>query len=93
MSVKGFEHYSTSIGEAFLATLAEEKVSMSSHLRRSITILDSVLQSGSISRYIPQKQEFDFSGEIGSVFLQLIDYKREFPQIPFMFTPECLVAF
>ena len=76
MSVKGFEHYSTSIGEAFLATLPEEKVLMSSHLRRSITILDSVLQSGSISRYIPQKQEFDFSGEIGSVFLQLIDYKR-----------------
>lgn len=76
MSVKGFEHYSTSIGEAFLATLPEEKVLMSSHLRRSITILDSVLQSGSISRYIPQKQEFDFSSEIGSVFLQLIDYKR-----------------
>ena len=76
MSVKGFEHYSTSIGEAFLATLPEEKMLMSSHLRRSITILDSVLQSGSISRYIPQKQEFDFSGEIGSVFLQLIDYKR-----------------
>ena len=76
MSVKGFEHYSTSIGEAFLATLPEEKVLMSSHLRRSITILDCVLLSGSISRYIPQKQKFDFSGEIGSVFLQLIDYKR-----------------
>ena len=76
MSVKGCEHYSISIGEAFLATLPEEKVLMSSHLRRSITILDSVLQSGSISRYIPQKQKFDFSGKIGSVFLQLIDYKR-----------------
>lgn len=76
MSAKGFERYSTSIGEEFLATLPEEKVLMSSHLRRSITILDTVLQSGSINRYIPQKQKFDFSGEIGSIFLQLINYKR-----------------
>lgn len=73
---KGIEYYSSSIGEEFLATLPEEKVLMSSHLRRGITILDSVLQSGKISRYIPKKQEFDFSGEIGSVFLRLIDHKR-----------------
>lgn len=73
---KGIENYNCSIGENFLATLPEEKVLMSSHLRRSITILDNVLLFGRICRYVPQKQEFDFSGEIGSVFLQLIDSKR-----------------
>lgn len=76
MSAKGIEHYNTLTGETFLATLPEEKVLMSSHLRRSITILDSVLLSGKINRYVPQKQEFDFNGEIGTIFLQLIEHKR-----------------
>lgn len=76
MSAKRIGHYDTLTGEMFLATLPEEKVLMSSHLRRSITILDSVLLSGKINRYVPQKQKFDFSSEIGTVFLQLIDYKR-----------------
>lgn len=76
MSAKRIGHYDTLTGEMFLATLPEEKVLMSSHLRRSITILDSVLLSGKINRYVPQKQEFDFSSGIGTVFLQLIDYKR-----------------
>ena len=76
LSAKGIEYYNCSIGENFLAALPEETVLMSSHLRRSITILDNVLLFGKICRYVPQKQEFDFSGEIGSVFLQLIDSKR-----------------
>lgn len=73
---KGIEYYSSSIGEEFLATLPEEMVLTSSHLRRCITILDGVLQSGKLSRYVPKKQDFDFSGEIGAVFLRLIDYKQ-----------------
>lgn len=76
MSAQGIEYYTSSTGEAFLTTLPEEKVLMSSHLRRCITILDSVLKFGRICRYVPKKQEFDFSGEIGSVFQQLIEHKR-----------------
>ena len=62
MSAQGIEYYTSSTGEAFLTTLPEEKVLMSSHLRRCITILDSVLKFGRICRYVPKKQEFDFSG-------------------------------
>lgn len=82
MSVKGFEHYSTSIGEAFLATLPEEKVLMSSHLRRSITILDSVLQSGSISRYIPQKTRIWFQWWIRFCFLAINRLQESYASFP-----------
>lgn len=76
ISAKGIKHYDRSIGEELLATLSEEELLTFSRLRRCITILDSVLETGSIRRYVPQKQEFDFSGEIGSVFLQFIEHKR-----------------
>lgn len=76
ISAKGIKHYDHSIGVAFLATLPEEELLTFTKLRRCITILDSVLETGRIRRYVPQKQDFEFSGEIGTVFLQLLEHKR-----------------
>lgn len=70
------EYYSCAIGEAFLDSLPQEKVIASSSLRRSITLLDTTLTTGRIGRYYSKKQEIDFSGEIGSVFSKLLEYKR-----------------
>lgn len=42
-----------------------------------LAILNTILETGCIKRYLPQKQSFDMSGEIGSVMLEFLSYKRE----------------
>lgn len=76
MAALNVESYSCAIGETFLASLPQEKVIESSHLRRSITILNTTLTTGRINRHKPKKQEIDFTGEIGSVFTKLLEHKR-----------------
>lgn len=77
MESKGLEYYSTQVGNAFLSSLPADVMQTYNSLRRSVTILNSVLETGSIKRYVPQKQSFDMSGEIGSVILDFLAYKRE----------------
>lgn len=72
----GVKDYTVPIGNAFLDTLPKEKVFGTSRLRRSITILNTVLTTGKIERHVPKKIVPDFSGEIGSVFNRLIEKER-----------------
>lgn len=57
--------------------LPEDVMQTYSRLRRSITILNAVLETGRIKRYVPQKQSFDMSGELGRIMLDFLSYKRE----------------
>lgn len=71
------EYYSTQVGEEFLSSLPKDVMQTYNRLRRCITILNTVLETGSIKRYVPQKQSFDMSGEIGSIMVEFLSYKRE----------------
>lgn len=77
MQAEGQEYYSAQVGEAFLSSLPTDVMQTYNHLRRCITIFDTVLETGNIKRYVPQKQSFDMSGEIGSIILEFLSYKRE----------------
>jgi integrase len=77
METNGEEYYSSQVGEIFLSSLPTDVMQTYNHLRRCITILNTVLETGSIKRYVPQKQSFDMSGEIGSIMLEFLSYKRE----------------
>lgn len=77
MQAEGQEYYSAQVGEAFLSSLPTDVMQTYNHLRRCITIFDTVLETGNIKRYIPQKQSFDMNGEIGSIILEFLSYKRE----------------
>lgn len=77
METKEQEYYSTQVGDAFLSSLPADMTQTYNRLRRCVTILNTVLETGSIKRYIPQKQSFDMSGEIGGVILKFLSYKRE----------------
>lgn len=77
METKKQEYYSTQVGEAFLSSLPTDVMQAYNRLRRCVTILNTVLETGSIKRYVPQKQSFDMSGEIGGIILEFLSYKRE----------------
>lgn len=77
METNGEEYYSSQVGEIFLSSLPTDVMQTYNHLGRCITILNTVLETGSIKRYVPQKQSFDMGGEIGSIMLEFLSYKRE----------------
>lgn len=77
METKGQEYYSVQVGDAFLSSLSIDVMQTYNRLRRCITILDTVLETGGIKGYVPQKQSFDMSGEIGEIMQDFISYKRE----------------
>lgn len=77
METNGQECYSVQVGNAFLSSLSVDVMQTYNRLRRCITILDTVLETGGIKRYVPQKQSFDMSGEIGSIMVDFLSYKRE----------------
>lgn len=64
METNGEEYYSSQVGEIFLSSLPTDVMQTYNHLGRCITILNTVLETGSIKRYVPQKQSFDMGGEI-----------------------------
>lgn len=77
METKEQEYYSIQIGDAFLSSLPTDVMQTYNRLRRCVTILNTVLETGSIKRYVPQKQNFDMNGEIGGIVLDFLSYKRE----------------
>lgn len=77
MEAKGLEYYTKQVGDEYLSDLPEDVMQTYSRLRRSITILNTVLETGGIKRYVPQKQCFDMSGELGRIMLDFLSYKRE----------------
>lgn len=77
MEAKVLEYYSKQVGDEFLSDLSADVMQTYSRLRRSVTILNAVLETGSIKRYVPQKQCFDMSGELGGIMLDFLSYKRE----------------
>lgn len=77
METKGLEYYSVQIGDAFLSSLPADVMQTYNSLRRSVTILNTVLETGCIKRFVPQKLRFDMSGEIGGIILDFLSYKRE----------------
>lgn len=76
LSQMGTEDYSPQLGETFLLSLPEDVMLCYNRIRRCVTILDTVFKTGKISRYVPKKQEFDFNGEIGFLFREVIAYKE-----------------
>lgn len=74
---RGTDIYSMDIGIDFLSSMSEDVEKKSNPYRRCITILDSVLESGKIRRYIPQAGSFDMSGEIGTYAVAFINLKRD----------------
>lgn len=77
MEAKGLEYYSKQVGDEFLSFIPADVMQTYSRLRRSVTILTTVLETGRIKRYVPQKQCFDMSGELGGIMLDFLSYKRE----------------
>lgn len=74
---RGTDIYSMDVGIDFLSSMSEDVEKKSNPYRRCITILDSVLESGKIRRYIPQAASFDMSGEIGTYTVAFINLKRD----------------
>ena len=65
------------IGTDFLSSMPEDVERKFNPYRRCITILNSVLESGKILRYIPQTVCFDMSGEISTHTVAFINIKRD----------------
>lgn len=66
MGTKGLEYYSVQVGDAFLSSLPTDMM-QTYNMRRSVTSFNTVLETGSIKRYIPQKLSFDMNREIGGI--------------------------
>lgn len=77
MEGRGTDIYSMDIGTDFLSSMPEDVEGKFNPYRRCITILNSVLESGKILRYIPQTASFDMSGEIGTHTVAFINIKRD----------------
>ena len=77
METQMTEYYSVDVGEAFLSSISEDVMYSYNRLRRSITILNSVLETGAIKRFVPQKQVFEMDGEIGQILQDFLSYKQE----------------
>ena len=77
MEDRGTDIYSMDIGTDFLSSMPEDVEGKFNPYRRCITILNSVLESGKILRYIPQTASFDMSGEIGTHTVAFINIKRD----------------
>lgn len=75
MDAKGMSDYSVQLGEEFLSSIPEDLTVSFNRTRRCVTILNTVLETGQIKRYIPQAAKLDFKGEIGKLFQELLEYK------------------
>ena len=77
MDSKGTDIYSIDIGTDFLSSMSKDVEGKYNPYRRSITILNSVLESDKIIRYAPQTASFDMSGEIGTYAVAFINMKKD----------------
>lgn len=76
MQQRGIMMYSPEVGFDFLNSLPGDKLSLTNHWRRVITILDTVLLDGKIGRIKPQWVSFEMSGEIGEIVKSFLTKKK-----------------